>query len=266
VRLIPGLARHLFCVALLALLLCVSTGSVSAQETTIYFHDNSELSFSYPPFQFAGFQISGIQAGPSSSSARAFQSATPDAPLGSGMAVSMSATISVSSQPQVYAAFVAWLSDPFPVNVTLDGNVVMHVWMSSSDSLLLWQGSEFFMGVADYSPTGSTQFQVLDYYSSNPAIGDNVFSSSPKEYVTSTLHISQHHFQSGSKLLFFAGAGSNKQGYTFTVYFDSPVWESRADIPADPSLTLTEIPTLTPILFATLLLLVIATKRKYPRR
>jgi hypothetical protein len=180
------------------------------------------------------------------------------------MAVSMSANISVSSQPQGYIAFVAWESNPFPANVTLDGNVVMHVWMSSTDSLFPWQGSFFFMGVADYSPKGSTQFQVLDYYASNPSVGSNALSNSPNEYVISTLHITQHQFQTGSTLVLFAGAGSTKQGYNFTVYFDSPTWESRADLPADPTLSVAEFPNVGPLLSASLLLFVFRIKRKSP--
>ncbi len=199
--------------------------------------------------------MSGNHASPSSSSARVFEVATPSAPTGGGMAVTMSATISVSSQPQVYAAFVAWVSNPFPAAVTLDGNVVMHVWMSSTDGLAPWQGSEFFMGIPDYSPANSTQFQLLDDYQSNATIGYNGFTSSPNEYVINTMRINQHQFQAGSMLMFIAGAGSNKQGYTFNVYFDSPTWQSRADVPADPSLSVPEFPNLFPIILSALLLL-----------
>jgi len=160
---------------------------------------------------------------------------------------------------------VAWVSNPFPVNVTLDGNVVMHVWMASNDTLYPWQGSEFFMGVADYyAPTGS--LQVLDYYVSNATVGYNGFTSSPNEYVISTLHITQHQFQAGSMLLFFAGAGSNKQGYSFTVYFDSPKWDSRADIPADPSLTVAEFPGVAPLAILVLLFSLFEVERNLRNR
>ena len=116
------------------------------------------------------------------------------------------------------------------------------------------------MGVADYSPSGSTQFQVLDDYLSNLASG-NIFSSSPTEYVAS-LTISQHQFQAGSMMVFFAGAGSNKQGYTFNVYFDNPTWQSRADIPADPTLTVPEFQNLILILLPAFLVPFIETKRR----
>ena len=223
---------------LILLLISASAVPVFAQQTTLYFHDDSELTFSYPAFQVGGFQVSGFQASPSSSSAQVFSAATPTAPVTGGIILVMHAEISVSGSQSAYAAFVGWVTNPFPANVTLDGNVVLHVWMSSNDSLGFLQGSEYFMGVADYSPLGSTQFQVLDGYLSNVVFG-NTFSSTPTEYVT-TLRITQHQFQAGSMMVFFAGAGSNKQGYTFNVYFDNPTWQSRADVPADPTLTVPE--------------------------
>jgi len=212
-------------------------GPAYAQSTTLYFHDNSELTFSYPPFRFQDLQISGIQANSSSTSARVFTTATTVAPSSDGLALSMSAMISVSSQPNVYAAFVAWVTNPFAANVTLDGNVTMHVWMSSSEVLFPWQGCEFFMGIADYSPGSSTPFQLLDHYLSNASIGYNALTTAPTDYVISTLRINQHQFRAGSMLMFFAGAGSNKRGYSFTVYFDSPSWQSRADIPGASALS-----------------------------
>ena len=232
--------RIILWLALLSLPILGTIGPAFGQQTSFYFHDDSELTLSYPPFQLQNYQISGIQANPSSSSARVFQAATPTPPTGSGLALSMSSVISVSSQPETYAAFVAWVTSPFPANVTLDGEVVMHVWMSSNDTLLPWQGSEFFMGIADYSPASSTPFQLLDDYLSNATIGYNGFSNSPNEIVISTLRINRHQFQAGSMLMFFAGAGSNKQSYGFTVYFDSPSWQSRADIPTDRTLAVTE--------------------------
>ena len=245
------------------ILVILAACPVFAQQTTstFYFHDITELGFSYPPFQFSGFQVSNIRAGPNSTSARVFQYATTTAPTGGGIIVPMSANISISSQPQGYIAFVAWETNTFQSNVTLDGNVVMHVWMSSADTLWPWQASELFMGVADYSPAGSTRFQLLDYYLGNATLGYNEFSNSPTEYVISTLRINQHQFQAGSMLMFFAGAGSNKQGYSFTVYFDSPTWNSRAEIPADPSLTLPEFTGTIPLTIIALLLPLII-KRK----
>ena len=248
------------CITVILLLIFASAVPVFAQQSTFYFHDDSELTFSYPGFQLGGFQVSGIQVNPTSSSAQVFAAATPTAPASGGIIRVMYADISVSGSQSAYAAFVGWVTNPFPVNVTLDGNVAMHVWMSSNDSLDFFQGSEYFMGIADYSPSGSTQFQVLDDYLSNPASG-NIFSSTPTEYVAN-LTITQHQFQAGSMMVFFAGAGSNKQGYTFNVYFDNPTWLSRADIPADPTLTVPEFQNPIFILLLALLFPFVATKRR----
>jgi hypothetical protein len=231
-----------------------------AQPTPFYFHDNSELTFSYPSFQVGNYQVSAIEANQSSSSARIFSAADSTAPTSSGVVVTVSAQISVSGQQSGYAAFVAWVTSPFPTTLTLNGNVTMHVWISSNASLGFLQGSEFFMGVADYSPSGSGQFQLLDDYVSKAGFG-NVFTKSPTEYVE-TLSISQHQFAQGDMLMFFAGAASNQQGYSFTVYFDSPSWQSRADIPADPGLTVSEFPNAILLTISALLLAVIQIKRR----
>jgi hypothetical protein len=236
-----------------------------SEGTVFYFHNQGELQVSLPQFQVGNFQVSGLDASASSSSAKIFSAASPALPTSNGTMASMSAQISISGQPSGYAAVVAWVTAPFPANVTLDGQVIMHVWMSSGDVLWPWQASELFMGVADYSPAGSARFQLLDYYLGNATLGYNGFSNSSNEYVISTLRINQHKFQTGSMLMFFAGAGSNKQGYSFTVYFDSPTWNSRAEVPADPSLTLPEFRSAMPLITIALLLPLII-KRKFPER
>jgi hypothetical protein len=247
------------------MLIVATAGPVFADQTTFYFHDNSELTFSYPAFQVGEFQVSGIEAMPSSSSAQAFSAATPMAPTASGTAAVMSTNISVAglSQP-AYVAFVAWVTNPFPVAVTLDGNVVMHVWMASNDSFGFLQGSVFFMGAADYSPQSSSSFQLLDNYASRFTFGNTLNRTATE--ITETLTINQHQFQAGSMIMFFAGAGSNKQAYSFTVYFDSPTWQSRADIPTNPSLTVSEFPNLSFVIYSVLLLPIIQTKRRRTRR
>jgi hypothetical protein len=234
--------------------------SVFAYPTSFYFHDKSELTFSYPQFQVGNFQVSVIQANSSSSSARIFSAADSVAPTTGGITVPVSAQISILGEQSGYAAFVAWVTDPFPATLTLDGNVTMHVWMSSTASMGLLQGSELFMGVADYSPTGSGHFQLLDDYVSIPSFG-NVLAKSPTEYVE-TMRISQYQFGQGDMIMFFAGVGSNQQGYAFTVYFDSPTWPSHADIPADPNLTVPEFPNAILISTIALMLAFIQIKRR----
>ena len=260
-RLAQKYSSRLILILTLTLLTLPHLASVFAGPvTSFYFHDNSQLTFSYPSFQLGNFQVSAIQANQSSSSARIFSSADSNAPTAAGVAVPLSAQISVSGQQSGYAAFVAWVTNPFPSTLTLDGNVTMHVWMGSNASLGFLGGSEFFMGVADYSPTGSGQFQLLNDYLSSAGFG-NVLTKSPTEYVEA-LEINQHQFAQGDRMMFFAGVGSNEQGYAFTIYFDSPMWPSHADIPADPALTLPEFPSAILIVTTALLFSFIPIKRK----
>ncbi len=222
-------------VTLLPLLLWVSP--VVAVQTTFYFHNYQELSLSIAQLQIGSSQIPQIYTSPGSGSARAFGYATPDPPASGGISTTLSSQIYVSGSQSGYTAVVGWVTNPFPVKVNLDGDVVMHVWMSSNDGLWPWQGSLYFMGMADYTP-GNPDVQILWTYASNGQSG-NVLSTSPLEY-TASLHISQHDFQAGNMLMFFAGAGSNKKGWQFDVYFGSQAWNSRAEIPADSSLTVSE--------------------------
>jgi len=224
--------------ALVGLLNVANVQQASAYETPFYFHNYRELSISLGQLEFGGFQVSSIETDPSSTSARAYADVTPDQPSGEGSRPTLSALIYVSGQQSGYAAVVAWFTRPFTIGVSLDGDVVMHVWMSSNDGVWPWEGSEYFMGIGDYSPGPTAPLTILWTYTSN-AVAGNVFTNSPAEYTVS-LHLSQHEFQSGSMLMFFAGAASKKQGYQFTVYFDSLSWSSRAEIPADPSLTVPE--------------------------
>jgi len=257
-------SRILLLSAILSMILiAINARPALAEETSFHFHNQGELDVSLPQFQVGNLQVSGFGASSSSSSARVFTAASPDTPTSSGTTLSMSAQVAISGPQSGFAAVVAWVTNPFPATVTLDGQVIMHVWMSSSDALLPWQGSEFFMGIADYSPASSTPFQLLDYYLSNATVGYNGFSSSPNEYVISTLRINQHQFLTGDMLMFFAGSGSNQQGYSFTVYFDSPAWDSRAEVPADPTLTLPEFKTVLPLTIIVLLLPLII-KRRIP--
>ena len=176
--------------ALVGLLTLASVQQVSAYETTFYFHNYRELSISLGQLEFGGSQVSSIEASPSSASARAYADVTPDTPSGGGTSPTLSSLISVTGQQSAYAAVVAWFTRPFTATVNLDGDIVMHVWMSSNDGVFPWEGSEYFMGIADYSPGTSAPLTILWTYTSNPVAG-NVFTNSPAEY-TAMLRLSQH--------------------------------------------------------------------------
>lgn len=202
---------------------------MAADQIPFYFHNHQELVLSIAPFQLGNVQVPQVNASPNSASARAFGYVTSDSPSSGATSVALSSQLYVSGSQSGYAAVVAWVTNPFPANVKVDGDVVMHVWMSSNDGLGFLQGSQYFMGVADYTPI-SSHLLVLSPFVSSSVLG-NILSPSPQEY-TSTLHISDHEFQAGNMLMFFAGAASNKQGWQFQVYFDGKDTPSGAEVPS----------------------------------
>jgi hypothetical protein len=254
---------------LVSLVLAVSIGlilpqSVYGLQTTFFFHNNGELSISSNQVQIGPSQVS-IQASPSSSSARAFEVTTADPASGTGTQIELVAQTYVPAgggNPSGYGALAMWFTKPLQIPLTLDGDVNVHVWMSSSDDVGLLGGSLFFFGVADYSPA-SSKLEVLSSYLSGATFG-NVFSTSPAEYSAPSgkIHINQHEFQIGDRLGFLAGAASTKQGWKFTVYFDSATWNSRADIPADSALSVPEVGNVT-ILLASCALMFLIFHRKF---
>ncbi len=232
------LVSFMFAVALSAVL----PQLVYGYQTTFFFHNNQELSLSLSQIQIGSMQIS-IQSYPSSSSARTYEEASISTPSGTGTTVTLTAQIYVpanAGQPSGYAAVVAWFMKPFQSRLRLDGDVNVHVWMSSNDDVGFLGGSLLFLGVADYSPSNS-KAEVLSSYVSDPTIGNSI-NPSPKEYSApnSRVHITQHDFQIGNRLVFFAGAGSTKQGWKFNVYFDGLSWNSRAEVPVDATLSVPE--------------------------
>jgi hypothetical protein len=247
----------------LAVSIClIVPSSVYGYQTTFFFHNNNELSISLNQVQIGSSQIS-VQASPSSSSARAFEESTANPPSGAGTSITLTAQIAaVNGGVSGYAAFAAWFTNPLQTQLILDGDVNLHVWMSSSDDVGAFGGSLFFLGVADYSPA-SSKAEVLSIYATAGTLG-NVFNISPQEYSApgGKIHINQHAFQIGERLMFLAGAASTKQGWTFNVYFDSPTWTSRADIPADAALSVPEFGNVT-IILTTCALIFLMFHRKF---
>ena len=254
---------------LVSIVLAVSIGliisqSVYAYQTTFYFHNTDELSISSNQVQGA----SQIQYSSSSSSARAFEIIDANAPSGAGTTIALTASISVPASggnPSGYAAFAAWLTKPLQTALVLDGDVNLYVWMSSSFDIGFPDGSLFILGVADYSP-GTSNVNVLSTYLSGGTLG-NIFTSSPKEYSAPSgkIHITQHEFPVGDRLMLFAGAASTKNGYQFNVYFDGSKWDSRADIPADAALSVPEFGNAT-ILLASCALMFLMFHKKFAIR
>jgi hypothetical protein len=230
---------------------------VSAYQTTFYFHNHSQPSISVSPFKLGSFQIPAINASPDSPSARAFAEPTPTPPTGPGTSLDLTGLILIQGAASAYAGLAGWIMKPFSTEVSVTGDVIMHVWMSSQDSLLPWEVSVWFVGVADYRP--GSPAQVLAINVTKPTLG-SALSVSAAEY-EGKMHINPHTFQPGSTILLFSGAASTRQGWKFTIDFDSPSHNSRAELPVDATLTIPEFRNITPILLAAGLIALIS-KRK----
>jgi hypothetical protein len=107
------------------------------------------------------------------------------------------------------------------------GVVSIRVFASSTATVGFFSGGGYVMGLADINENGN---EGEAYVTEGPqSIGSNPFTSYAKMY---TLNVQVDHiFKKGHKIGFFMGAGSNIQGFTFDVYFDSPDWNSGTTLP-----------------------------------
>ena len=125
-------------------------------------------------------------------------------------------------------------------DVHVQGNVQITVYMSSSDTISgFLSGGGYGMGLSDVDQNGN---EIQRFTVEGPqSMGANPFASTPKAY---TLNVQvDYTFAKGHIIAFFAGAGATKQGYKFTVYFDSSDKDSGASLPI-----LNQTPTPSPIL------------------
>ncbi len=136
----------------------------------------------------------------------------------------------------------------------VQGNVQITVYMSSSDTISgLFSGGGYGMGLSDVDQNGN---EIKRFTAEGPqSLGKNPLTGTPQAY---TLNVQVDYiFPKDHAIAFFAGAGATKQGYKFTVYFDSPDKNSGATLPVvnptptppptpTPSPTPTTTPTITP--------------------
>jgi hypothetical protein len=131
-----------------------------------------------------------------------------------------------------YVGYVAWFL-PVQHNSIVNGIVTVNVWLSSNANPGM--GSGYFFALADINPSNlqdnftplSSNFQVQP---------GNVLPSSPTMISTSMFNepfqISNHQFQTGRELAFFAGAGSGNPSWQFNAYFDGQDTPSYATVPS----------------------------------
>jgi hypothetical protein len=114
-------------------------------------------------------------------------------------------------------------------DVHVSGTVEIRAYISSTfDNFGFFDGAGYGMGLAEIDAEGETLVQQFvtqgpQYWMENP------FTATPAVY-TLTVNV-DHVFKKGNYLGFFVGAGSTVQGFTFTVYFDSPNCNSGASLP-----------------------------------
>lgn len=132
-----------------------------------------------------------------------------------------------------YMGYVAWtLAEPIQKDLHVVGEIKMTVWMSSTDDLGFLQGSGFGMGLTDIDEDGNMVeiFELVDEEGNVGGRGlGNVFSPTPTPY-TMILDIEDYVFEKGHTIAFGVGFGSNKQGFSVNVFFDSPDNNSGATL------------------------------------
>lgn len=123
-------------------------------------------------------------------------------------------------------------------DVHVQGSVQITVYISSSDTISgLLSGAGYAFGLSDVDSQGN---EIKQFSVEGPqSLGSNPFTSSPKAY-TLSLQV-DYIFPKGHAIVFFVGAGATKQGYKFTVYFDSPDKNSAVALPV-----VTQTPTPSP--------------------
>lgn len=227
---------------LLSVTSIIPVGQAQDQAGQLFFHKVKLLSLALPAFSFSGLTIDSISS--PSSSAVAFEEASPEPVTGPEVRAELESRISVKGWVSGWAGAVAWLTRPFrnPVQISPDRPIKIHIWMSSNDPLdaLAGQGSVYFAGIASYMTSNDTVRLLWSEVrpSGLRVLGKNL-PDSPAEFVFEA-RIDDYLFGRGDMILFFVGAGSNKESWKFTVYFDSQERPSRASLPLDLQLAVPE--------------------------
>lgn len=251
-------------ILLLSVTSIIPAGQAQDHAGQLFFHKVKLLSLALPAFSFSGLTIDSISS--PSSSAVAFEEASPEPVTGPEVRAELESRISVRGWVSGWAGAAAWLTRPFryPVQISPDKPIKMYVWMSSNDALdaLAGQGSVYFAGIAAYVTSNDTVRLLWSEVrpSGLRVLGKNL-PDSPAEFVFEA-RIDDYLFGRGDMILFFVGAGSNKEGWKFAAYFDSQERPSRAIIPLDLQLAVPELQNMTIAYITTIVVAVLLIRRK----
>jgi hypothetical protein len=128
-----------------------------------------------------------------------------------------------------WSAAIVWAVE-LQKDVHVMGNVEIKAYISSTfGGFGLISGGGYGMGLIDID---ENENEVKEFIvEASPSIGSNPFTPTPKAY---SLNLDVDYvFKKGHYIGLFVGAGATIQGFTFTVYFDSPDRNSGAMLPIE---------------------------------
>ncbi len=134
----------------------------------------------------------------------------------------------------IWVGSVGWVSQPFSEPEVLNGVITVTAWLSSNDS------SPPFSGIG----AGVT---IID--SHDKLVGQPVYSYSYGQGSVLTSQPSSYQFnlninrsvQQDQRFVFAVGLGATAQGWKMTVYFDSLQYPSRAAMPGNVQVAVSEL-------------------------
>ena len=128
-----------------------------------------------------------------------------------------------------WSAIIMW-AIPLQSDVHVQGTVNVHAYISSTFSLSgLLSGGSYGMGIVDID---ENSLEVKEFITEGPvAIGRNPFTAEPAMY---SLDVNVDYvFRKGHSIGIAVGFGATVQGFSATVYFDSPSRNSGATLPVE---------------------------------
>jgi hypothetical protein len=145
----------------------------------------------------------------------------------------------IPGQQTVYGmSFSYWSADiiwavKLPIDLHVKGQVNIRAFISSNFKISgFFSGGGYGMGLVDIDQNNNevTQFITQAPYTQ----GGNPFTTSPTQYSVNTNV--DYTFKAGHSIGFAVGLGATTQGFTATVYFDSPSSNSGATLPIEETL------------------------------
>ncbi len=134
----------------------------------------------------------------------------------------------------IWVGSVSWVSQPVSKPQVLDGSITVTAWFSSNDSPPPFSG--IGAGITIIDSQGNLVGQPVYAYSYGQG---SVLTNQPSSYQFN-LNINRS-VQHGQRFVFAVGLGATAQGWKMTVYFDSLQYPSRASMPGNIQVAVSEL-------------------------